>query len=58
MADGTAESDESHESYLPGCGPDLTRPISLRACIACGDGVCGTEENRCNCSEDCGEPVP
>ncbi len=25
-------------------------------CLPCGNGVCNTNENRCNCPEDCGVP--
>jgi hypothetical protein len=28
-------------------------PPSLLVCLPCGDGVCGTQENICNCPEDC-----
>lgn len=50
------------------CCPGLTRgshdiemkgacvrvgPVSIGVCIACGDGKCGSGENRCNCPADC-----
>ncbi len=30
---------------------------SLPICIPCGDGFCNNFENRCNCPEDCGDPL-
>jgi hypothetical protein len=33
------------------CEP--TNPPSVKVCAACGDGACGSGENRCNCPEDC-----
>lgn len=30
---------------------------SLPICIPCGDGFCTNFESRCNCPEDCGEPL-
>ncbi|MFO0746064.1 MAG: hypothetical protein U1F43_10370 [Myxococcota bacterium] len=30
-----------------------TAPPSVFFCAACGDGTCGTGENRCNCTADC-----
>ena len=56
MGDWSVETDVVYEGYPAGCGPDLSRPVSLRTCIACGNGVCDPDENRCTCSEDCGAP--
>jgi hypothetical protein len=30
--------------------------VDSAICIACGDGVCGSGENFCNCPEDCSRP--
>lgn len=30
---------------------------NLPICIPCGDGFCNNFESRCNCPEDCGEPL-
>lgn len=35
------------------CEPGVPCPISLKYCVACGDGVCGEHENMSNCLEDC-----
>jgi hypothetical protein len=35
----------------PGC--DDVGPPSILVCLRCGDGVCGTAENYCNCAADC-----
>jgi hypothetical protein len=29
-------------------------PPSTYICLNCGDGTCSLDENRCNCSDDCG----
>jgi hypothetical protein len=35
-------------------GHCVTRaPPSVRVCVQCGDGVCGSGENFCNCPADC-----
>jgi len=34
-------------------GDGCTVSPSLYYCTRCGDGQCGTKENRCNCPEDC-----
>ena len=35
------------------CNPDkLGVPYNV-VCAYCGDGVCGTGENKCNCAQDC-----
>src|SRR5690606_3231757 len=33
-------------------------PESLLICIRCGDGICGSGENFCNCPADCPRPEP
>lgn len=35
-------------------GCDVGAPPSVLVCLRCGDGVCGTGEDFCNCPEDCG----
>jgi hypothetical protein len=30
----------------------------LRACVKCGDDICGVGENYCNCVDDCWEALP
>jgi len=46
------ETEEIFEGYPEGCGPG-DAPPSLLVCLACGDGSCSAEENRCSCPEDC-----
>jgi hypothetical protein len=46
------DDDWTQEGYPEGCGPGPTPP-SLGVCVSCGDGVCGTGENRCVCPADC-----
>lgn len=46
-------SDDYEGTDLPeGCGVGEAGADML-VCIACGDGMCGTAENFCNCPEDC-----
>jgi hypothetical protein len=33
--------------------PDRVKGSPVGTCIKCGDGVCGTSENVCNCPQDC-----
>jgi hypothetical protein len=36
---------------LASCDPNV--PFSVFTCVACGDGICGPGEGKCNCPEDC-----
>jgi len=45
-------------SSVPNAHPDANNPglclhMDHRVCVNCGDGVCGTGENKCNCPKDC-----
>jgi len=31
----------------------ISGPLGYLVCAACGNGVCGTGENKCNCPQDC-----
>jgi len=46
------ETDDGPSDYPDGCGPGEAPP-SILVCVACGDGICGSAENRCICPEDC-----
>jgi hypothetical protein len=43
--------DNSAPDAQGNCQP--TNPPSVLICAACGDGMCGVGENRCNCPADC-----
>ena len=60
-----------HEGTSGRCCPGLSNVAALvfdgecylqdgdfAICILCGDGLCGYEENGCNCPEDCTECIP
>ena len=32
--------------------------VGYQTCIKCGNGVCGVDENKCNCPQDCGKATP
>lgn len=44
------EFDGAVEGFAPGCYPEAEGAVY---CSACGDGLCGKVENRCNCARDC-----
>ncbi len=44
---------ESSAPSSDGASCEETAPPSVLVCAACGDGVCGTGENECNCPDDC-----
>lgn len=46
------ETTDSYDGYPAGCGPG-PEPPSLLVCVSCGDGECGSGENKCVCPEDC-----
>ena len=46
------EGEPGRPDLPPGCTSDA--PPSMQVCGACGNGVCGTGEDRCNCPSDCG----
>lgn len=48
-------SEESGIPETPGCF--LVAAPSFKVCLACGNGICEFEENRCSCPEDCGPVV-
>jgi len=55
LADIVPGNGEPNDSLPEGC--DSSRaPLSIGICLACGDGVCGTGENYCNCPADCPRP--
>jgi hypothetical protein len=39
------------------CQPGVPCPISLKFCVACGDGSCDAHETPDNCPADCANPV-
>jgi len=36
----------------------LLKGSPIGTCIKCGDGICGLNENICNCPQDCTSPAP
>ena len=49
--DGYMKSDAQGD-----CPKPIPHPLpAMEICIKCGDGVCGSGENKCNCPQDCGE---
>ena len=43
--------EDTSAEFPDGCG--LEGPPDLLRCVPCGNGVCDSSENRCNCPEDC-----
>jgi hypothetical protein len=46
---------DSKDEIFDGCSFMLSTSYT---CVKCGDGICGQNEQYCNCKADCPEPSP
>jgi hypothetical protein len=50
---GLKKVSSSAANDYPTCSNIPVADVYSHYCIKCGDGICGTRENKCNCSADC-----
>jgi hypothetical protein len=55
LEEGVPMESDTDTSLAPGCMWS-DAPPRFKSCGACGNGVCASVENGCNCPEDCKPP--